>query len=275
VKNILTFDVEDWYHGLGLAAEYWNSVEKRLPVGLEFVLAELSRQRVAATFFVLGMSACDHPDAIRRIAAAGHEIGTHGWSHTAIYRQERPVFRSELRRSLELIEGLSGRPVRGHRAAMFSITAESLWALDELSAAGLAYDSSIFPVHNYRYGIPGALRFPYRLPRGRGLWELPVATIRLVALNLPFGGGFYARFWPYAWLKRAIGSLNAHGHPAVVYFHPWEFDPQQPRLRAGSTWLARTTHYFRLASTRATLKRLLNDFEWCGALQYVCEEVSC
>jgi polysaccharide deacetylase family protein (PEP-CTERM system associated) len=269
VKNILTFDVEDWYHGLGLSNEFLPAVEKRLPVGLEFILSELAACGLSATFFVLGLAALDYPDWIRRIAAEGHEVGTHGWGHTAIYQQACDDFRAELCRSLETLSHLTGRPVRGHRAAMFSITSNSLWALDEIAAAGLEYDASIFPVHNYRYGIPGAQRFPYRVgPRG-GLWELPVATARVAGLNVPVGGGFYARFWPYTLLKHAIRSLNAQGQPAVVYFHPWEFDPQQPYLRKGSKWLARTTHYYRLADARATLKRLLADFEWCGAWQYL------
>jgi polysaccharide deacetylase family protein (PEP-CTERM system associated) len=273
MQNILTFDVEDWYHGLDMAPSSWADLEKRLPVGLEFILERLAQHQRSATFFVLGVTAHEHPDTIRRIAADGHEIGTHGWNHTPIYRQKQEQFRAELIRSLEVLDGLSGSPAAGHRAAMFSITARSLWALEILATAGLCYDSSIFPVHNYRYGVPAAQRFPYRLqgttPPADGLWELPISTLRVACVNLPIGGGFYARFWPYGVLRLAIQTLNAQGQPAIIYFHPWEFDPEQPWLRTGPAWLARFTHYYRLASTRETLCRLLNDFQWTSAAQFI------
>lgn len=261
VKNILTIDVEDWYQGLDIPESCWSSYEKRLSIGLGFILDLLAEQRAHATFFVLGLAAREHPAWIRHIAEAGHELGTHGWSHTPIYRQSPPQFRRELSRALCTLQDVSGHRVAGHRAAFFSITGQSLWALDELAAMGLGYDSSIFPAHNYRYGLPGANRFPYQLPT-HALWELPVSTLAIGCLRLPFGGGFYARFWPYPMLRWAIASLNARGQPAILYFHPWEFDPGQPRLRAESHWLARATHYYGLGSTPKTLRALLGDFEW-------------
>lgn len=268
MRNLLTFDVEDWYQALDIPSVRWASFERRLSVGLEFILDTLAAWRVRATFFVLGMTAREHPDWVRRIAEAGHELGTHGWSHTPIYRQSPEQFRCELRRSLQTLQDLTGQPIGGHRAAMFSITARSVWALAELAAAGLRYDSSIFPIHNYRYGMPQAQRFPHRIS-ACGLWELPISTAQLARLNLPFGGGFYMRFWPYPFVRWAIRSLNRQGQPAVVYFHPWEFDAQQPRLRDDSHWLARATHYHRLASTRAALHTLLADFEWTTVQDYL------
>jgi polysaccharide deacetylase family protein (PEP-CTERM system associated) len=275
MKNILTIDVEDWYQGLDLPAVRWTQYEKRLSVGLEFVLGELALSGVNATFFVLGVAAADHPDLVRQIAGAGHEIGTHGWSHTPVYRQSRGEFRDELDRAMDVLQSLTGRKVCGHRAAMFSLTAHTLWALDEAAHAGLVYDSSIFPVHNYRYGIPGARRLPHKImidaEPPRNIWEIPITTLRQAGLNWPVGGGFYARFWPYSVLACAVRRLNARGQPAVFYFHPWEFDPAQPCVGADTHWLAQATHYYRLSSTRQTLRRLLADFEWTSAIQFLRE----
>jgi len=275
MKNILTIDVEDWYQGLDLPVARWPQFEKRLSIGVEFVLQELAARQVSATFFVLGMAAVEHPKLVQQIANAGHEVGAHGWSHTPVYRQTRDEFRAELHRTLDVLQSLTGGRIRGHRAAMFSLTSRSLWALDEAAAAGLDYDSSLFPVHNYRYGIPGAPRLPHRVTlktaKDGTLWEIPITTLRSAGLNWPLGGGFYARFWPYAVLSAAIRRLNALGQPAVFYFHPWEFDPAQPCRAAGTRWLARATHYHRLSSARQTLRRLLADFTWTSAAQYLSE----
>ena len=266
MKNLLTFDVEDWYQGLDVSIDRWSSFEKRLSIGLDFILNALAEHGTSATFFVLGVTAVEHSDWVRRIAAAGHEVGTHGWSHTPIYRQSRKQFCAELSRSIETLQELVGRQVNGHRAALFSITARSWWVFDELAQAGLRYDSSIFPVYNYRYGIPSAERFPHPVPLCApdqpAFWEFPIATLRLGGLNVPVGGGFYARFWCYEFLHWAIKHLNAQGQPALFYFHPWEFDADQPRLWREARWLARATHYHRLAGARKTLLRLLSHFEW-------------
>ena len=154
MRNVLTFDVEDWYQGLDVAHAAWTEFERRLSVGLEFILERLSGAGVRATFFVLGITAREQPQWVRRIAEQGHEIGTHGWSHTPIYRQSREQFRAELCRSLALLQDLTGRRVCGHRAAFFSITRQTRWALDDLAEHDVQYDSSIFPVYNYRYGMP-------------------------------------------------------------------------------------------------------------------------
>ena len=267
MRNVLTFDVEDWYQGLDVPPAHWIRFERRLAIGLEFILQNLADTGVRATFFVLGVTACEQPEWVRRIAAEGHEIATHGWSHTPIYRQSRAQFRAELCRSLSALQDLVGRPVRGHRAAFFSVTARTEWALDELAEHEIRYDSSIFPVYNYRYGMPGACRFPHAARPA--LWELPVATLRLAGVNLPIGGGFYMRFWPYRLVSWAIARLNTEAQPAVVYFHPWEFDAGQPRLQRASQRMARLTHYHRLSGARATLRRLLRDFEWAGAGPYL------
>jgi polysaccharide deacetylase family protein (PEP-CTERM system associated) len=268
MQNILTFDVEDWYQGLEIPHACWADLENRLSVGLDFILGTLAEYAARATFFVLGQAAVEHSASVRRLVSARHEIGTHGWSHTPAYRQTRAQFREELRRSLDVLQSLSGQPVLGHRAAFFSITARSLWVLEELAGVGMRYDSSIFPVHNYRYGMPRANRFPHKLPE-LPVWEFPLSTLSFGNINLPFSGGFYARLWPYAWIRWAIRHLNEKGQPAIVYFHPWEFDLQHPRLQTGTRWLARVTHYHGLERAPQILRALLRDFRWTTLGDYM------
>lgn len=267
-SNILTFDVEDWYQSLDIPIATWSSYQNRLAIGLDDILNTLATYKTHATFFVLGWTAAQNPDLIRRIAASGHEIASHGWSHTPIYRQLPAVFREELRLSIDTLQQITGQPIKGHRAAFFSITRDSLWAIQELEAAGIAYDSSIFPVYNYRYGIPDAPRFPYQLPQSK-IWEIPLSTLRLGTINIPFSGGFYARFWAYSLLKYGIKRLNKQYQPAIFYFHPWEFDPPQPRLSQISYRTARFTHYHRLHRTGHILERLLQDFRWITVRDYL------
>ncbi len=212
-----------------------------------------------ATFFVLGAVAEKHPGLVGEIAAAGHEVGTHGYSHTLIYRLSRDAFREELRRSIGLVEDVTGTAVLGHRAPFFSITKESLWALDILAECGIRYDSSIFPVVNYRYGIPDAPRWPYEIPlRDTTLLEFPVTTYRLLGRNVPVAGGAYFRIYPYLLTRHAFRSINRQGRPAVFYLHPWEIDPEHPRIPLPRR--IALTHYFNLGSTQRRLRRLLADF---------------
>jgi len=261
MHNILTFDLEDWYQGMELPQAGWATLEKRLAIGLAVILDLLAESQTRATFFVLGATAREHPGWVRRLAQAGHEIGTHGWSHTPLYHQTPAQFRAELRRSINLLQDLTALPVHGHRAAFFSLTPQTAWMIDELAAVQVQYDSSLFPVVNYRYGWPAAPRWPHRWPT-HDVWEFPLSTVAVGGFNVPFSGGFYARFWPYPLLRAAVGRLNRAGHPAVVYFHPWEFDTDQPRLGAPVPWLARATHYHRLGRTASVLAGLLADFEW-------------
>jgi len=261
VTNALTVDFEDWYQGLEIPLERWGEFEDRLAGATRRLLALLAAARVRATFFVLGWAAERHPDLVREVAAAGHEIGTHGWSHTFVYRLTPARFREELTRSVELLESLAGRPVIGHRAPFFSITRESLWALDVLRECGLRYDSSIYPVLNYRYGIHDAPRWPYAVSNGdRPFTEFPITTWRLAGRNLPVAGGAYFRLYPYALTRTAFRAVNRAGQPAVFYLHPWELDPDHPRIRLPRRIAA--THYARLAGTGPKLIRLLRDFRF-------------
>jgi polysaccharide deacetylase family protein (PEP-CTERM system associated) len=259
--NALTIDFEDWYQGLEIPQSAWDGYEDRI-VGVGRRLLEiLAGANVRATFFVLGAVAERHPDLVREIAGAGHEVGTHGYSHTPIYHLTPDAFRAELKHSIQLLEDAAGQPVLGHRAPFFSITRESLWALEILAECGIRYDSSIFPVVNYRYGIADAPRWPYPIGAGDGaLTEFPITTWRWLGRNVPVAGGAYFRIYPYALTRWAFRSINREGRPAVFYLHPWEIDPEHPRIPLPRR--IALTHYFNLRRTEARLKRLLNDFRF-------------
>jgi polysaccharide deacetylase family protein (PEP-CTERM system associated) len=221
----------------------------------------LAETGARATFFVLGYAAEQHPGLIREIEAAGHEIGTHGYSHSLVYQQTPEQFREELKRSIRILEDLTGGSVLGHRAPFFSVIRRSLWALDIVSELGLRYDSSIFPVRNYRYGIECAPRWPYEMVTRWGkLLEFPISTWKVCRQNLPVAGGAYFRAYPYALTRSAFRAINRHGYPAVFYLHPWEIDPDHPRIPLPRRVAA--THYFNLKTTEGRLRQLLRDFRF-------------
>jgi polysaccharide deacetylase family protein (PEP-CTERM system associated) len=261
VTNALTIDFEDWYQGLEIPHTSWDGYEDRIEASGRRVLAELERAGVHATFFVLGRVAERHPHLVREIAAAGHEIATHGWSHTLVYQLTPDAFRAELLQSIRLLEELGGQPILGHRAPFFSITRASLWALDILAEAGIRYDSSVFPVLNYRYGIEDAPRWPYGVETARGpLTEFPITTWRCLGRNLPVAGGAYFRIYPYALTWTAFKSINGAGKPAVFYLHPWELDPGQPR--PAMAWRYRFRLYVGLEREIEKLSALLGRFRF-------------
>ncbi|MBI1797643.1 MAG: DUF3473 domain-containing protein [Candidatus Eisenbacteria bacterium] len=259
--NALTIDFEDWYQGLEIPHTRWDEFEERIVPAGRHLLAVLAETGTRATFFVLGWVAERYPALVREIAAAGHEIATHGWSHSFVYRMERGAFRDELSRSIALLRELAGQPILGHRAPFFSITRESLWALDVMGELGLRYDSSIYPVLNYRYGISDAERWPHAVAAGgTTLLEFPISTWRLWGRNVPIAGGAYFRIFPYAVTRHAFRSINREGHPAVFYLHPWEIDPRHPRIRLPRR--IAMTHYANLPATLGRLRRLLRDFRF-------------
>ena len=217
---------------------------------------------VHATFFVLGWVAERFPTLVKRIHDAGHEVASHSYDHGLVYDKDPEAFRADLRRARHAIEQATGVAVRGYRAPSFSITERSLWALDVLLSEGYTYDSSIYPIRHDRYGIPGWSRHIHRIYRdGTGIWELPGSTVRHLGMNLPMGGGGYFRLLPYWWTSNGIQALNANEHrPAIFYLHPWEIDPDQPRLRASS--LSQFRHYYQLDQTEVRLKRLLKEFRF-------------
>ena len=266
VVNALTIDVEDYFHVSAfddvVDRSSWDGRERRVVVNTDRLLALLDRAQVRATFFVLGWVADREPALVRRIAAAGHEVACHSYAHRLVYDLTPDAFRDDLRRAKACIEEASGLPVIGYRAPSYSITARSLWALDALVEEGFRYDASIFPVHHDRYGIPDAPRHAHQLERAAGSFlEIPPATLQRAGLNLPVAGGGYFRLLPYSWTRYGLGSLNRReGVPGVFYLHPWEIDPDQPRLPV--PWLTRVRHYRNLHRTEPRLGRLLADFRF-------------
>ena len=261
--NALTIDVEEHFqvHAFerAIGRDAWERYPSRVVANTRRILRTLAGRQVRATFFVLGWVAERHPELVREIAAAGHEIGTHGYWHELIYRQTPAEFADDLRRSIAAIERAApGVQLLGYRAPAFSITRKSLWALDVLRECGLRYDSSIFPLAAHdRYGIADAERFASQVRPG--LWELPVSTVRLAGRNLPVAGGGYFRLYPLWLTRQAIRRINAEGQPAVIYLHPWEFDPEQPRV-PGAPALARFRHYVNIGKTERRLGALLGEF---------------
>jgi polysaccharide deacetylase family protein (PEP-CTERM system associated) len=218
---------------------------------------------VKGTFFVLGWVAEQYPRLVKDIAAGGHEIACHGFSHRLVYEQSPEEFYEETLRSKKLLEDITGTGVSGYRAASYSVVRESLWALDILVELGFIYDSSIFPVHHDRYGIPNAERAPHRLstPKGKSIVEWPLATASIFGLRLPVAGGGYFRLLPY-WLSHwGLASINRREQqPFIFYLHPWEIDPEQPRVSA--SWFSQFRHYTNLGKCEARLQRLLGEFRF-------------
>jgi polysaccharide deacetylase family protein (PEP-CTERM system associated) len=262
--HAFTVDVEDWYQGIPVAEDVRARAESRLDRGLDALLALLQEHRVRGTFFVLGPVAERWPAAVKRIAAEGHDIGCHGWSHDLIYTMPRERFVDETRRARETLEDLTGRSVSAYRAAYFSITRASWWALEALVELGFRYDSSIFPVRNWRYGIPDFDPSPQRIDTRAGtIAEFPISVRRIFGQNLPLAGGAYFRIYPYRMTRQNLRAAEQAKRPAVFYIHPWELDPGHPRVPF--YWKARLTHYVNLGSTRPRLDRMLRDFKF-GAL---------
>ena len=267
IPNALTVDVEDYFHVAALAPhiqrDSWASREPRVVGNTQRLLAIFEQFDVRGTFFVLGWVAERYPQLVRDIAARGHEIACHGFSHALVYEQSPEEFYAETLRAKTLLEDITGSAVLGYRAASYSIVSESLWALNILVELGFVYDSSIFPVRHDRYGIPNAERIPHRMstPNGAFIVEWPLATAKILGFRLPVAGGGYFRLLPY-WLSRwGLASINkSELQPFIFYLHPWEIDPAQPRVAA--SLLSRFRHYTNLGKCEERLKRLLDDFQF-------------
>lgn len=266
IQNALTIDVEDYFQvaALAEAVDYddWASMEYRVEANTDRILSLFDEAGVKGTFFTLGWVAERSPEMVKRIAAAGHEVASHGYSHQLIYNQTPEVFREETIRSKKILEDIVQAPVTGYRAASYSITNESRWALDILAEQGFTWDSSIFPVHHDRYGMPGTPRWPHRLTTDKGyeLAEFPLSTLKFPGYTLPIAGGGYFRLFPYWFSRMGLGSINRQGKPFVFYLHPWEVDPEQPRLDV--KWFSRFRHYNNLDVCEQRLATLLSDFRF-------------
>jgi polysaccharide deacetylase family protein (PEP-CTERM system associated) len=267
MRNALSFDVEDYFHAHAFSGivrfEEWPSFEGRVVTNTRYLLDLLDEFRVSATFFILGWVAERHPALVREIAERGHEVGCHGYAHRLIYAMTPAEFHRDTQRARAAIEDATGAPILGYRAPTFSIIRESLWALDILYGEGFRYDSSIFPIVHDRYGIPNAPRFPHQitLPSGGKMAEFPLSTVSILGQRLPVAGGGYFRLAPYRLLRGFLSRINQREkQAAIIYLHPWELDPDQPRLPVGP--LTRFRHYVNLRTTQGKLRALLTDFRF-------------
>lgn len=261
VSDALSVDVEDYFHVEAfrhlIQPQAWPSYAPRVVENTRRVLDLLNRHRCRATFFVLGWVAERQPEIVREILAAGHEVGCHSYWHRCVWRLSPEEFRADTRRARAAIEDAGGQPVLGYRAPSFSIVERSLWAIEILAEEGFIYDSSVFPIYHDVYGFPRAPRVPFYWTSSRGhrLYEFPPATVRLGRYNLPAAGGAYLRILPEWYTRWAVRRIHRQGQSLLVYFHPWEIDPQQPRLRAGIKSAFR--HYFHIDRMEGRLDRML------------------
>ena len=263
--NAMTVDVEDYFQVQAFAGiisrDAWETLPRRVERNTDRLLDIFAACGTKATFFTLGWVAERHPRLVRRIVAEGHELASHGYSHRRADEQSPDQFRADVARTKAILEDTGGAPVRGYRAATFSIGARNWWAFEVLAEAGYAYSSSIYPIAHDLYGMPTASRTPFRDERS-GLIEIPLTTVRYFGRNLPCSGGGYFRLLPYVvsrWAMRRVNRVD--GSPCIFYMHPWEIDPDQPRQRKAPL-KSRLRHYTNLAATEGRLQRLLRDFPW-------------
>jgi polysaccharide deacetylase family protein (PEP-CTERM system associated) len=265
LRNAMTIDVEDYFQVSAFSRyiprESWERRECRVERNVGRILGLLGDIGSKATFFTLGWIAERHPATVRAIVDGGHELASHGYSHLRATEQSPQEFAQDISRAKKLLEDIGGVEVRGYRAPSFSVGAGNLWALDAIHDAGYRYSSSIYPIRHDHYGMPDAPRFAHR-PRAHGLVELPATTVRLLERNLPASGGGYFRLLPYAFSRWLIARVNEQDRaPAIFYFHPWEIDPEQPRVPAIDA-KTRFRHYVNLDRMESRLRRLLQDFSW-------------
>jgi len=263
--NAMTVDVEDYFQVSAFEAhvgrERWHDHECRVAQNMDRILALFATYGICGTFFVLGWIAERYPQVVRRIVEGGHELASHGWAHVRVTQQRPDEFREDVTRTRGLLEDVGGTRVRGYRAASYSIGARNLWALDVLQECGYEYSSSIYPIRHDLYGMPEAPRFAFR-HNGSGILEIPVTTVVVAGVRLPCGGGGYFRLFPYPFSRWALRRVNrTDGQSGMFYFHPWEIDPEQPRMH-GIGLKTRVRHYLNLRRMEKRLRHLLQDFRW-------------
>jgi polysaccharide deacetylase family protein (PEP-CTERM system associated) len=265
IRNAMTVDVEDYFQVQALSPAIprasWEGIPPRVEANVDRILTQFARHGVTGTFFTLGWIAERHPAMVHRIVAAGHELASHGYDHIRVDRLTPESFRADISRTKRILEDIGGVAVHGYRAPTFSISNRNPWAFAVLEEAGYRYSSSVYPIRHDLYGMPDAPRFPFR-PGVGAFWELPMTTVRLLRRNLPCAGGGYFRLLPYRLFRMGLARLNrAERQPGIFYFHPWEIDAAQPRVRECSR-VARFRHYVNLAETEPRLERMLHDFAW-------------
>ena len=270
MKNFITIDLEDYYQVTGFSDvvryDRWGTYESRVERNTNIVLEALGDNK--ATFFILGWEAEKRPGLIKKIAGAGHEIATHGRRHKLITNMNKEEFAEDMKREVKLLEDLTGEKVLGHRAPSFSITDDTPWAFEVMADLGLKYDSSVFPIKRRHGGIPEAGMKPFSIETSAGvIYEFPLAVTNFLGKTLPVAGGGFFRLYPYWFTRRAMLENNRSDIPVVVYLHPWEFDPGQPRLKS---FFSRNgfNHYVNLDKTLKKFRKLLIDFEFTPIRNY-------
>jgi len=261
----MTVDVEDYFQVSAfeghVGRDEWDTRPRRVAANMDRILTLFNDYGIKATFFTLGWVAEREPAMLRRIVDEGHELASHGWQHTRVNTQSPADFRADIRRTKTRLEDMGGVPVKGYRAASYSIGAGNLWALDELADAGYRYSSSIVPIRHDLYGMPEAPRFAFSAANGR-LTEIPVTTLALPGRNINCGGGGWFRLYPYFLSRWALRRINhVEGESGLFYFHPWEIDPAQPRP-GGLPLKTRFRHYLHLSRMQRRIEALLQDFAW-------------
>jgi len=262
MSNILSIDVEDWFHILEVesapAAQQWDTLESRVERNFLSLLDEIDDAQASVSCFFLGWVAERYPHLVREASARGHEVASHGYAHQLVYCQSPAEFSEDIKRSKEILEDILGAPVLGYRAPGFSITRDTSWAFDEIAAAGFKYDSSVFPASRGHGGMEGGELAPYWMETNAGpLLEIPVSVIPVLGQRICAFGGGYLRLAPYAVIDRLSRAVNKSGRPVIYYLHPREIDPDHPRIDMGM--LRRFKSYVNLRSTRPKLRRLLRD----------------
>lgn len=263
ITNAMTVDVEDWHHSIdSIPFEDWDKYESRVERNTYKILEIFERADIKGTFFVLGYIAQKHPLLIKDISSHGHEIATHGFAHRLVYRQTQQEFREDLKRAIGEIENISQQKVLGYRAPYWTITKESYWALDILLEEGLKYDSSIFPLKTYLYGIPEAPLYPYIVKENKEdrLIEFPPSVVNFMGIKVPVAGGFYMRLLPSWLIRSGINRINKEEQAAIVYTHPPEFDPHKPVVKL--PFMEKILHYYNLDVMERKIKTLLLEFKF-------------
>jgi polysaccharide deacetylase family protein (PEP-CTERM system associated) len=274
MKNLLSIDLEDWYHFIGdpgaPAYDEWLNCESRVEETTDILLKIVDG--LSITFFVLGYIADRHPKLIKRIASLGHEIACHGYRHDFVFQMGPEGFRKDISRTKVLLEDLSGKPCIGYRAPGFSIRGQDLWALDIIKEEGFLYDASVFPAVRTAGGIANFHKYPRLLQTASGpLMELPVSTSRFFGVTTAFCGGGFFRFFPERYIHKNIRKINKTGHPAVVYIHPRDIDPHQPRMKLKR--FNRFIYYYGLKGAKGKFTRLVETFDWCSFAEYTAAQV--
>ena len=272
-KNALTIDVEDYFQVTNFASfvdsESWDNFPSRVEKNTSSLLSIFARYEVKATFFILGWVAERYPELIKRIHKEGHEVACHGYGHQLVYDLNEKQFQNDIHKAKQILEDICETPVLGYRAPSYSIVTRSKWALDILINEGFVYDSSIFPTHHPRYGIPNSPRHHHVIQCKKGkIEEFPPSTLPIGKWNFPIAGGGYFRLLPYFLTRWGVKRLNMKEEDFVFYLHPWEIDPGQPRFREASS-LSRFRHYINLKSTQLKLERLLKDFDFAPLKDYL------